>query len=492
MKLSELIYDNEIEFKNKFNNNPEIKLITSIADEISENTLFIFIKSIKFNIQEIIDYVFSKKPIAVICDEDMCIESASTYIIKVRDSRHISALLYSRFYEINYSKNKFIGVTGTNGKTTTATIIAKILMETKKNVGFIGTGKISINNKVISSASYTMTTPDPNLLYKSIKMMQEKNCDYIVLEVSSHSIYFKKIDAIPFDICLFTNLSPEHLDFHESLEDYYLTKRQLFKRTKIGIFNLDDPYSERAYHETECEKRSIGIIKRGTAYSTEIKMNGLSGSEYIYSQPGLIYKISTLLPGAYNIYNTMFAVYTANLLSISPNVIKSALKNIEYVEGRMEQFRTDINVIIDYAHTPNALYNFLKTLKTTLNPEQNLNLVFGCGGERDRNKRPLMAKIAEFYCDNIIVTNDNSRGEDEDLIIADILLGFSKNCKYKVVLDRKNAIQKAILTAHSGDVIAIVGKGHELYNIDKNGIHSFNERAIISEAMKRRIKDNEN
>lgn len=487
MKLSELLFNGEFT-SNVKGEDIEIKSIETDQNKIEKDTLFVFIRSINFDVTNIISYVISKRPVAIICDYELDIESSKIPVFKVKNTRRMLSFLYSRFYKIDYTKSKFIGITGTNGKTTTATLIAKILEDADKRVGLIGTGKIEINGVNIASKNYSMTTPDPPVLYKVIKEMQDEGCEFIVMEVTSHALFFEKTAPIPYDIAVFNNLSEEHLDFHKDMEEYYKAKLKLFESARCGIFNMDDIYSRRAKEDFWGYKTSIGIVYEADNKAREIKINGLLGSEYVFSAKNFIFKAKTSLPGTYNVYNTMMAISVCTELGIRPCNVKKSLEKINFIDGRFEVINDGITVIIDYAHTPDAYENLLKTIKSAQNLRQKLICVFGCGGNRDKAKRPKIAEIAERYSDVAIITTDNSRGEPETKIIEDILKGFKSPEKRKVISSRKSAIEHAILLASQDDTVAIIGKGHEKYYIDNNGYHDFDERRIIKDALKKRKK----
>ncbi len=423
-------------------------------------------------------------PYALVIDEDRECD-ANIPIIRVKNARKSLALAYSRLHAIDYTKFKVIGITGTNGKTTTATILYRILRYCKYNVGFIGTGKIMYNDEVLSEDGYSMTTPDPVHLYSAIKKMQESGVDYIVSEVSSHSIALNKIDAIPFHICAFTNLSWEHMDFHRDLEDYYKTKLSLFDRCKYGIFNLDDRYGERAYNEVKCEKYGVGVLVTKEAHATNIKLLGLEGARLHYQESGLKFEVDLKLIGAMNIYNALLAIRCALVLKIAPCDIRRAVGAIEYIEGRMRLYQGKTRVVIDYAHTPEAYLNALKTLKSALKVKQKLSVVFGCGGERDKEKRPLIGEAVSKYADKIIITEDNSRGESTKKIIADIAEGIPLDRMYTVIPKRENAINYAISTAKAYDIVAVIGKGEEGYISDMDGKHKYSDEQTVLSALQK-------
>ena len=487
MKLSDIIYNGE--YKSNFPlEDIDINSITTSVADIQNDTLFVVIKSINFDVSKIINEVINSSPAALVCEEDFIVPKTNVPIIKVKNTRTALPYLFSRFYQIDYSKMRFLAVTGTNGKTSTATMLTHILRYAGKSVGFIGTGKIEINGVRITDLKYSMTTPDPHLLYMSIKKMQQAECEFVVMEVSSHALYFDKVLPIPYEISMFTNLSPEHTDFHKTMDEYFLTKMKLFKQTKLGIFNMDDKYSAQAMREWEGEKLCIGILHDADIVARDVILEGFSGSQYIYREKNRLFKVVLNLGGAFNIYNSMMALCAAIKLKIKPCVAKAAIRDLDFIDGRMEIIEDAITVIIDYAHTEEALKNVLKTINTAKKYEQNITTVFGCGGERDRLKRPKMARIAEIYSDTVIVTSDNPRGESESDIIKDVLTGFENDAKRTVITSRKAAISHAILSAKDGDIIAVIGKGHERYNIDRNGVHDFDERAVIQAALKQRTE----
>lgn len=486
MKLEELIYQNEYSTSYKITD-IEINNITTSPQKITDKTLFVVIKSIRFDINKIMNYILCRKPAALICDYELPENTQHIPVLYTKNSRKILPFLYSRFYKIDYEKMTFIAVTGTNGKTTTATMIEHILKTAGKAVGFIGTGRISVNGIDMTNEKYSMTTPDPDFLYSSIKRMEELNCYTVVMEVSSHSLYFDKVAAIPFKISVFTNLTPEHLDFHKNMDNYYMSKLKLFKQTETGIFNVDDSFGEKALNESSCPMtKSIGIIKKADICATDIFTNGLKKTEYIYNGENNAFNVIINLPGTHNIYNSLFAITVSIQLGINPCTIQKALSTLLSISGRFEIIKDEITVIIDYAHTAEAMKTTLKTLKSNKNEEQNLICVFGCGGERDKFKRPKMAEAAEEFSDYIIVTTDNSRNEPETDIIKDILSGFTKNAKKKVIASRTSAIEEAVMSAIRGDIVAVIGKGNEKYILNKTGYHDFDERKIIETALKKR------
>ena len=422
-------------------------------------------------------------PVAIVTSKTKEIHSAPCPTIRADDPRAALAYALSNQYEIDYHKTKFIGVTGSSGKTTTATLIYEILTRCGYKVGFIGTGRIISGGELLSDANYSMTTPDPTLLYPSVKRMETDACRYIVMEVSSHSIALGKVAPIPFEYSVFTNLDDEHLDFHKTKEEYFKTKLSLFSQSKRGLFNLDDEYSRRAAESATCEVSTYGIINQGDAYATQINLKSLTDTSFYYRANGLIFNAQAKLGGAFNVYNSLAALKCVIDLGIKPCIAKRALAEVSGIDGRMEIIESDIRVVIDYAHTPMAFYNCLKTLKSRNNTKQKLIVVFGCGGDRDRLKRPLFGKYAEEIADKIIITEDNSRGEPFSDIAKDITRDIDN---FTVIEDRESAIRYAVKSAKAGDIVAVIGKGHERYKIVGGEYLPFDERAIILDAIKER------
>ena len=425
----------------------------------------------------------STTPAAVVVSSKRTVENAPCPIIRVTSARVALSYAIANQCSIDFKKIKFIGVTGTNGKTTTATLIYNILARCGYRVGFIGTGRIESCGKVLTDESYSMTTPDPTLLYPSIKRMQLDECEYVVMEVSSHSIALGKIAPIQFEYAIFTNLDNDHLDFHRSKEEYFKTKLSLFSKAKHGLFNVDDEYGKRAYDEVSCEKTSFGIKSKADAYATALDAKSLEEISFFYREPELIFKARTRLCGAFNAYNVLAALKCVIDLGIKPCLAKEALYDIDGVDGRMEIIDGRVRAVIDYAHTPMAFYNCLKTLKSSINAEQKLIVLFGCGGDRDRGKRSAFGEYADIFADVIVITEDNSRSEAFETIAADITSGIKKK-GYKIIKDREAAIRYAIKAAARGDVVALIGKGHERYKITDVGYTPFDEREIVRDAMR--------
>ena len=483
MKLSKLVYEGEA-IKIVGDRHVEVKEITTNVSFCAEGALLVAIKNdVLLHLSEL-QFKFS----AIICNEEifetLC-KHISCTLVCVKSPRRAWALAESRIRQIDYTNMRFIAVTGTNGKTTTATIIKHILESNGSSVGFIGTGVISIGKEVISGEYYSMTTPDPPQLYDAIKQMSERRIKYVVMEVSSHSIHYEKVSAIKFELSVFTNLSSEHLDFHHTVDEYAKTKLKLINQSERVILNIDDPVFRKAYHSTNKDKRSSGILWDADFRATDLRDLEFDGVEFIFRGQNFSFAAKSHLIGKFNTYNALSALSATISLGVAPCVAKRALASFRGASGRTETvYNKDFRVIIDYAHTDTAFDALLSSVKAYSNGR--LSVLFGCGGDRYTQKRAKMAAIAEKYASCIYVTSDNQRSEPLDKIFSDIIEGFSNKCNYFVIENRSEAIRRAIFEAKKGDTLLLVGKGSERYNITSDGYHHFDERDAVKSAIEER------
>lgn len=396
---------------------------------------------------------------------------------------------------------QIVGVTGTNGKTSTAYMLRTILAHSGYKTALLGTARSMIGEEEflppVSGAAQadfvTMTTPDPDILYPAMREMVDQGVEILVMEASSHALALEKLAPIRFAAGIFTNLSNEHLDFHRNMDAYLAAKAKLFLHCDVGIINDDDPHADALRREIRCPVIGYGIRKKSDYSVEQIRMNGVFGSEYILHSRSARFKVKTRIPGHFTLYNTLAASATARELGVDLVSIQNALYTLNGICGRLERIpigfcENIFSVFIDYAHTPYALENLLISVAGFRSAGQRIVTLFGCGGDRDREKRAEMGAIAVRMSDSVIITTDNPRNEDPQLIIEDILCGVGEARNYTVIMDRRAAIEYAVENALEGDIILLVGKGHEQYEIDKDGMHPFSEREIVERAAEKRAR----
>ena len=464
----------------------EVERCTSDYRQAKEDSLLFLLPGVSFDTYSIADKYASAKPRAIVSERTDCFVKTKVPVIRVKSARRAFAYANYKASGLQTSKMRFIGVTGTNGKTSTATMIRRVLEDNGERVAFFGTGKIEYEDECFSDKNYSMTTPDPDILYPMLRKMEDRGATVAVMEVSSHALFLEKLAPITFDVGVFTGLSHEHLDFHKNMENYLAAKEKLIANAKKGIINLDDKSGRYLYERYREKSVGIGVIYDADLRAIEINNKGFDGLSYILRAPNHTTKITLAIPGIYNVYNSLLCFAALREFNITPKSIKDSLASIKAIDGRFEIIkRGDLSVIIDYAHTPAALDSLLKNINTDKNIKQNIILVFGCGGDRDQEKRPKMAQIAKKYASKTIVTTDNSRSESPEKIINDIVSGFGGG-GYGVILDRAEAIRYAICKADKNDIVVIAGKGHERYIQDANGFHDFDERKIIEQALNER------
>ena len=420
------------------------------------------------------------KAAAIVSD---CYIPLKTKAYITQNMRRAIAMAYARLYCNNLEKIKFIGITGTNGKSTTAIMLEKILVDQGYKVGLIGTGKIKIGDEILSPQYYSMTTPPPDLLYSSIGKMENMGVDVIVMEVSSHALDQGRVCAINFHIGIFTNLSEEHLDYHKSMKSYFKSKCMLFEKSEYILANNDDEYGKIVISNFQ-NAESCGQCNNSGVLISDICDCGFGGSRFTYKSNLDEVTVNINLPGIYNVYNAMMAMRAAQIMGASITDIKTSIEKINKIDGRYEIIQDKITVVIDYAHTTCAFHNLIKSLYSAKKIGQNLTIVFGCGGERDKSKRFAMGKVCEDYADRIIITSDNPRGENPLDIITDITCSMIK--KHEIIVDRADAIKHAIISAADESIVAIIGKGPEKYTISNGSYSPFDEVEIVRNALRSR------
>jgi UDP-N-acetylmuramoyl-L-alanyl-D-glutamate--2,6-diaminopimelate ligase len=421
----------------------------------------------------------AKGAVCVVLQEDLPVPGHVVKVV-VPDSRYALGILANRFYGHPSEQLTLVGVTGTNGKTTTTHVIESIFGE-HYQVGLIGTLYYKINGVIHKSKD---TTPEPPDLQAILRQMADEGCRYCFMETSSHGIEFHRLQGCRFRVAVFTNLTQDHLDFHKTMENYLEAKLKLFRwlgAEDYAVINIDDPYGARFVEATRANVLTCGIYSPADIMARDIEY-GIGGTRYNLVTPKGSIGIETRLLGRFNVYNALSGVGTAVAQGIDLETIKRGLERPIRVAGRMEMVDKGqgFTVIVDYAHTPDGMENVL-ALARSLNPRKLITL-FGCGGDRDKEKRPIMGEVASRFSDTVILTADNPRNEDPVQILADIAAGSDQN-KVTEIIDRREAIQHAIAIARPGDIVMILGKGHETTQTLRDRTIPFNDREEAEKAL---------
>lgn len=455
----------------------EVKGITSDSREIKEGYLFFAIKGANHDGHDFVKDAFRKGAVAAVVEKDLPFEN----LIRVEDTKKALGESASIFFGEPSKKLRIVGVTGTNGKTTTTYLIEKILNTAGYKAGLLGTIHYRLGNRILGSGR---TTPDQITWHRTLRKMLDLGATHVISEVSSHALDQERVWGTEFEAVIFTNLTQDHLDYHGSMESYFKAKERLFLdyNYRFAVVNADDPYGRRL--SKEIGNRAITYGREGDLRIREFE-TGFNGSKLVLEYKGKNYKFFSNLIGDFQAYNLSAAVGYALEAGIDREVLQEALKDI-YVPGRFEVYRSEKGflVVVDYAHTPDAMDNVLRTVRKLAKGK--VITVFGAGGDRDRSKRPSMAAAAEKWSDLVVVTSDNPRSEDPLRIIEDILEGIKDGSRVIVEPDRREAIYKAIHSAEEGDIVAILGKGHEDYQEIKGVKYPFSDSEVVKEFIQRR------
>ena len=474
MKLSQLLKG--IEVKNSYTD-VEVCDVTQDSRLVKEGYLFICIKGATFDGHSVAKEMLEKGAAAVVCEYDLGLDRQ----VIVSDTRSALSPICANFFGNPAEKLKLIGLTGTNGKTTTTFLIKQILESLGKKVGLIGTVQNMVGDEVYP-AHYT--TPDPHELQSLFRKMVDAGCEYCVMEVSSQALAQGRVKGIEFLLGAFTNLTQDHLDYHKTFENYFAAKRILFENCKIALTNTDDEYGKRITEGLDCKVYTYGVKKINVDFSARNVEFSPKGVKYELVCDS-IGRVNCPIPGRFSVYNSLCAAGVALALGFDFSEVVMAISQCIGVKGRIEVVptNTDFTVIIDYAHSPDGLKNIISSLKEIATGR--VVTLFGCGGDRDKTKRPLMGKIASELSDFCIVTSDNPRSENPGAIINDILEGM-KDTKtpFKVIENRAEAIKWAVNNAKENDIVLLAGKGHETYQILPTGTIHFDEREVVNEALK--------
>ncbi|RLQ95834.1 UDP-N-acetylmuramoyl-L-alanyl-D-glutamate--2,6-diaminopimelate ligase [Falsibacillus albus] len=472
---------------NKPNENPEIHSLENDNRKVEKGSLFICIKGFTNDGHNFAQNAVESGAAAVLSERPL---DLNVPVIVVKDTKRAMSVLADGFYGQPTKQLHLIGITGTNGKTTTSHLIDAVYRHAKVPTGLIGTMYVKMNERIIETKN---TTPESLTLQKTFHQMKEENIEAAIMEVSSHALVQGRVHGCDYNIAVFTNLSQDHLDYHKTMDEYRHAKGLLFsqlgntydhKRPKFAVLNADDPASEFYLQDTAAHVVTFGIEHDADFQAVNIRMNG-QGTTFQLKYPDGEREVSLKLIGKFSVYNALAAIAACYASELSIETILSALQKVEGVAGRFELVDEgqDFPVIVDYAHTPDSLENVLKTVKQIA--DNKVFVVVGCGGDRDKTKRPLMAKIACKYATDPIFTSDNPRSEDPNAILADMIEGV-KGKRYEALVDRKDAILKAIESAEKGDVVLIAGKGHETYQIIGDAVHDFDDRIVAAEAIRKK------
>ncbi len=480
MKLRELIKNLSIIEMNA-DAELEISGVSYDSRKTEKGDMFVAIRGFEADGHKFIPKAVENGAAVILCEEK---PSCDIPYVLVSDSRYGLAIVSRDFFGDPASEMTMIGITGTSGKTSSSYLI-KHMLESKLDakVGLIGTNGNMIGDELLHTEH---TTPESYELHKLFRHMADSGCTHVVMEVSSHSLTLERVAGIHFDVALYTNLSQDHLDFHGTMEEYAAAKRKLFSMCSLGCFNLDDAWADFMRDGASCrtmtfstEKNEADLVAKDIRLTADgVRFASVSGDEISITKLGI--------PGMFSVYNALGTMSVGLALGLSLADCSDAMSSAKGVKGRLEIVPTgrDFSVVIDYSHKPDALEKVLKTLKPVTRGR--LIALFGCGGDRDKLKRPIMGRIAADNADLVVVTSDNPRTEDPDEIIREIVAGMKdKRTPTKVICDRREAIAWAIDNAAQGDVLLLAGKGHEDYQVVGHEKHHMDEREIVSDCLKK-------
>jgi len=467
--------------------NPEIISIENDNRKVQKGSLFICIKGYTVDGHDFAESAVKNGAAAVLAERPLDLDVP---VLLVNDTTRAMAVLADAFYGQPTKSLHLIGITGTNGKTTTSHLIEKIFADAGKRTGLIGTMYTKIADKTLETKN---TTPESLTLQKTFKQMVDAGVNAAVMEVSSHALDLGRVQGCDYNVAVFTNLTQDHLDYHQTMEEYKRAKSLLFSqlgntfdlnKPKYAVLNADDAASEIYSRSTAAHVVTYGIEQKADLQAKNIQMTP-KGTTFDLVIKSVSYQIQMQLIGKFSVYNVLASITAALVSGLEIEQIIQSIESIEGVAGRFELVNAgqDFTVIVDYAHTPDSLENVLKTIQHFA--EKKIFVIVGCGGDRDRTKRPLMAQIACQFATNPILTSDNPRSEDPLAILEEMEAGVQGE-NYQVIPDRKKAIYTAVRQASPGDVILIAGKGHETYQIIGKEVHDFDDRLVAREAIEGR------
>lgn len=461
-----------------------IDMIEMDSRKIEQGSLFICVEGFTVDGHDFIDQAVENGASAILAQKEVETEIP---VVIVPDTSRAMALVAAKFYDYPTTKMPVIGVTGTNGKTTITYILEAIFKQMKKKTGIIGTIQMKIGEEIFPIVN---TTPDALFLQKAFKQMVDEHVNIGIMEVSSHALDMGRVHGSDFDIAIFTNLSQDHLDYHKNMDDYLRAKSLLFAqlgntynkdKKKFAIINEDDKSANLLKKSTAQPYLTYGCRNKAQVMATNIELDA-AGTRFTLNTPFGNIPVKSRLIGMFNVYNMLAAASAALVSNVALSVIKQALAAMKGVSGRFEPVDRgqSFAAIVDYAHTPDSLENVLETIKGFA--KRKVFVVVGCGGDRDKTKRPLMAEVALKYADHAIFTSDNPRTEDPIAILDDMTKNASKT-NFEVITNRKKAIHRAVQYAEKDDIVLVAGKGHETYQQIGLIKHDFDDREVVKEAI---------
>jgi UDP-N-acetylmuramoyl-L-alanyl-D-glutamate--2,6-diaminopimelate ligase len=499
MKLKDVLVGCSCGHMDRVQLETEITGIAYDSRKVEAGNIFVAVRGEHYDGHDYIADAVKRGASAVVCEKEfngggkMRKPEGSPILIRVRESRDALACMSNNFYRRPSSEVPVIGVTGTNGKTTTTYLVKSVVEKWGKAAGLIGTVCCLIRDEEYPSF---YTTPEAPEFQRILRNMISSGCTNIVAEVSSHALFQKRADYTKFSAAVFTNLTIDHLDFHGTMEGYFSAKKRLFTDLLAdegtAVINVDDEWGRKLFSEIEIKRDVMTYgLGAGADISAEDIVDSLSGVSFLLTKMGKgIERIHSPLVGVVNVYNTLAAVAVSFSLGVPVEVIAEGVGTVKPVQGRLEKVEAGQGFLclVDYAHTPDALERVIGTVKGILTGTGNhgrVITVFGCGGNRDRRKRPLMGWIATRTSDSVIITSDNPRMEEPIEIIREIISGASSD-NYVAIPDRREAIHKAVNMANPGDIVVIAGKGHENYQEIKGIRYPFDDREIAGDAIRGR------
>ena len=459
-----------------FDGNEEVKGITCDSRRVQAGWVFVCISGTAVDGHKFAATAIEAGAALVVTERPLGLERELT----VASTRLVWAQMCANWFGNPASKIRMIGITGTNGKTTMTYMIKDVLEAADYKVGLIGTIQNMVGSRVMPSG---YTTPDPYELQSLLSLMVKEECDYVVMEVSSHALDQERVAGCVFEAAVFTNLTQDHLDYHKTMEAYCGAKRRLFLNAKRAIVNADDAWATAVLEGFKGDVFTFSAKGAEAAYcATDIETRA-AGVAFDLRGMNLSTRVTLPIPGYFSVYNAMASAVCALSLGVSADTVTAALKAACGVKGRAEVVPTgrDFTVVIDYAHTPDGLENICRTMKDCT--DGRLIVVFGCGGDRDKDKRPKMGAIAAKYADQIVLTSDNPRTEDPFAILKDIEKGLPEGSAYEVIENRKEAIARAMQMAQTNDTVLLAGKGHETYQVLATGSVHLDEREVVAQVL---------